>query len=87
MSHFRPISLHNVCYKSIANVLANRLKVIIPYIILFNQSALVPQRQITYIFFVAYEILRTLKRWKSQKSREISMTIKLDTSEAYGKVK
>nr|XP_023908214.1 uncharacterized protein LOC112019900 [Quercus suber] len=84
MSNFWPISLHNVIYKIISNVLANKLKQILPNIISSTQSAFVPGRLIIDNVLVAYEILHTMHSRK--KGKKGLLTLKLDISKAYDMV-
>ena len=77
---FRPISLCNVLYKIFSKVLANRLKRILPKIIIEHQSAFTKSRFISDNILVAFESLHSM-----QKHTRIDdfMVIKLDISKAY----
>ena len=81
MSNFCLISLKNVISKIVSKVLANRLKVILPNVILDAQSAFVPGRQITDNTTVAFEVLHKMRN--KRKGKKWQMTIKLDISKGY----
>ena len=78
---FRPISLCNMVYKLISKTLANRLKAILPFIILENQSAFVANRLITDNILVDYEIMHYLKHKRG--GNDSFMAIKLDMSKEW----
>ena len=58
----RPISLCNIIYKIIAKVLANRLKHVLPSIILVTQSTFILGRLITNNIMIAHEVNHYLKK-------------------------
>ena len=79
-SKFRPISLYYVLYKIFSKVLANRLKRILPKIIIEHQSAFTKSRFISDNILVAFESLHSMQK---HTRNDDFMVIKLDMSKAY----
>lgn len=82
-SEFRPISLCNILYKIFSKVLANRLKRILPKIIIEHQSAFTKSRLISNNILVTFESFHSMQK---HSGKDDFMAIKLDMSKAYDKV-
>ena len=82
MSNFRPISLENVVSRIVSMVIANKLKSVLPNVILDAQSAFVPYRQIIDNTIVAFEVLHRISNKRKWKKGQIT-AVKLDISKAY----
>ncbi|KAA3468126.1 reverse transcriptase [Gossypium australe] len=84
LTNFRPISLCRFVYKIIAKVLANRLKVTLPYCISQNQSAFVLGRMIHGNILIAHELIHYLRSSKNGPNN--GFVVMLDMSKAYDRV-
>ncbi|PKU67048.1 integrator complex subunit 11 [Dendrobium catenatum] len=80
INHYRPISLCNVFYKIVAKIIADRLKMVLPFIIHDSQSGFIANRCSTDNIILAAEVLRDFK--SSQKS----FCAKLDIKKAFDSV-
>ena len=78
---FRPISLCNIGYKIITKIMANRLKHILPYLILENQGGFVNGRKIQDNIILVQEAIHS-----SQKNGDKGMVVKLDLANAFDRV-
>lgn len=84
ISQFRPISLCCFVYKIISKVMANRLQPFINGIILEQQYAFIPGRQIQDNIIVAHEVFHFLKIKK--RGPKAGVAIQLDLNKAYDSV-
>ncbi|KAG7578526.1 Reverse transcriptase domain [Arabidopsis thaliana x Arabidopsis arenosa] len=82
MKDYRPISCCNVLYKVISKILANRLKELLPEIILSNQTAFVKDRLLMENVLLASELV------KDYHKEDISprCAMKIDISKAFDSV-
>lgn len=85
MTKFRPIALCNILYKLILKVLVNCLKKILPKIIFESQSTFQANKDISDNILVAFETFHHIKKRTSCKTS--FMTLKLDISKAYDRVR
>ena len=84
VSKFQSIKLCNVLYKIFSKVLANRLKKILPHIIIEHQSAFTKDRLISDNILIAFKSLHCMKNHNSIKDG--FMTLKLNMSKVYDRV-
>lgn len=82
-SEFRPISLSNASYKIISKLLTNRVKPFLEKLTSQNQSAFIPNRQITENIIVAHELLHSMQ---TRKTKFGSFALKLDLSKAFDRL-
>ena len=74
----------NILYKLVSKVIANRLKRILPNLILESQSAFQSDKEISDNILVAFETLHHMKIQKAKSSE--FMALKLDMSKVYDRV-
>lgn len=78
---YRPILLCKVIYNFISKVLVNRLKPLLPFLILPEQTSYVEGCQIMDGIFLSNEVIHSLKILKNP-----GMILKLDLSKAFDKL-
>ncbi|XP_071716678.1 uncharacterized protein [Rutidosis leptorrhynchoides] len=82
VSDLRPISCCNVLYKLISKILANRIKSSLDSIVDMNQSAFIPNRQISDNVLLAQELMKGYN-WQRGRNR---CSFKIDIQKAYDTV-
>lgn len=80
---YRPISCCNTLYKVISKLLVNRLKPLLPSIILPNQTAFIKGRLLTENCLLASEIFSGYHNHRGQKK----LTLKIDIAKAFDSVR
>lgn len=83
ISDFRPISCCNTTYKAISKLLVSRLKVILPQVILPNQTAFVKGRLLIENTLLASEIVHGYHKEGGPKR----ITIKVDIAKAFDSIR
>ncbi|KAL0404118.1 UNVERIFIED_CONTAM: hypothetical protein Sradi_2052600 [Sesamum radiatum] len=81
-SDYRPISLCNTTNKILTKLLNDRIKKILPDLIVPNQSGFVPSRQIHDNILLAQEVIHSISAHKS----DWNVAFKLDMAKAYDRV-
>ncbi|KAG7543761.1 Ribonuclease H-like superfamily [Arabidopsis thaliana x Arabidopsis arenosa] len=84
MTHFRPISLCNVLFKTITKVLMLRMKKVISKLIGPAQSSFIPGRLSTDNIVLVQEAVHSMRRKKGRKGW---MLLKLDLEKAYDRIR
>lgn len=84
MKDLRPISLCNVLYKMVSELLANRLKRCLDHCVSSEQSPFVEGRPILDIVLIAMEIIHAMKH--KTKGQRGDLALKIDISKAYDRV-
>src|ERR1044072_3518222 len=75
ITHYRPISLCNVIYKTVTKVLTNRLRRVMPELISPNQCSFVPGPHSSDNIMIAQEVFHSMRVLKRQTGW---MAIKVD---------
>lgn len=81
LGEFRPISLIGICYKTIAKILAERLKAVMGRLISNTQSAFVKGRYILDGVLIANEVVDFIR-----KKKKSGLIFKVDFEKAYNSV-
>lgn len=80
---FRPISCPNTLYKLITKIISNRLKCVLPDVVLPNQTAFVKDRLLLENVLLASEVLNGYHSKKSS----LRIALKIDISKAFDSVR
>ena len=84
VDHYRLISLHNMIYNLVTKMIANRMNLVLPYLVSHQQSVFVLGHLITDNVVIASELLHSLS--KKNNGRKGFMALKQNMSKAYDRV-
>lgn len=82
MTEYKPISCCNTLYKCVTKVLCNRLRQVLPDIIVENQGGFVPGRYIVHNIMVVQDLVKHYGRKKVKPG----CLMKIDITKAYDNV-
>lgn len=84
VSHFRPISLYTVPYKELTKVLVNRLNLVMPKLVVKNQTSFVGGPHIMDNMVISQEVIHSMRIKKGCLGW---MAIKIDMEKAYDRLR